>query len=332
VNASVGFRLVTWGLSIAACLLGAARAAADEGGVSFWLPGQYSSFGAMPSNPGWSSETVYYYAAASAQAGINFRRGGGLQVGLSSPVHLAMFTPTYSFETPIFGAQFAIGISAVVGKNSTSASATLTGPGGGTLAGAHSDSVVGFGDPSPTATLKWTKDDHYFMLYGTTGIPIGAYDINRMSAIGLGHWAADAGLGYTYYNEKAGFEFSAVAGLTYNFVNPYTDYRSGIDWHVDWSLSPYVSDKVLIGAVGYVYGQLTGDSAPGGVFGDSRSRVAAIGPQVGFFFPVAGREGFLSFKAYYEFDSHRRLDGWNGWITFSLDAPEQSSRRARSRQ
>ena len=124
------------------------------------------------------------------------------------------------------------------------------------------------------------------MLYGTTGIPVGAYDINRMSAIGLGHWAVDGGIGYTYYNEKAGVEWSVVTGLTYNFVNPYTDYRSGIDWHVDWSLSPYVSEKMLIGAVGYVYGQLTGDSAPGVLFGDSRSRVAAIGPQIGFFFPV----------------------------------------------
>ena len=319
------------GLSVAVSLLGAEYAAADEGGVSFWLPGQYSSFAAMPSNTGWSSETVYYHASASANAGVSFARGGGLQVGLSSPVDLVMFTPTYSFATPVFGGQFAVGMTALVGKNSTSASATLTGPGGGTLSGSQSDRVTGFGDLSPTATLKWSKDEHYFMLYGTTGIPVGAYDINRMSAIGLGHWAVDGGVGYTYYNEKAGVEWSVVTGLTYNFINPYTDYRSGIDWHVDWSLSPYVSEKMLIGAVGYVYGQLTGDSAPGVLLGDSRSRVAAIGPQVGFFFPLAGREAFLSFKAYYEFDAHRRLDGWNGWVTLSIDAAEKSARPAMRR-
>jgi hypothetical protein len=310
------------------------QARADEGGVSFWLPGQYGSFAAVASNPGWSFEAIYYRQSPSAQAGINFARGGGLQVGVKSPVDLVMFTPTYTFETPVFGAQLAIGMTAVMGKNSTSATATLIGPGGGTLSGAHSDSVTGFGDPSPTATLYWNKDDHYFMLYGTTGIPVGAYDINRMSALGLGHWAVDGGAGYTYFNEKAysenaGVEWSVVAGLTYNFVNPYTDYRSGIDWHVDWSWSPYVSEKMLIGAVGYVYGQLTGDSAPNPIIGDSRSRVAGIGPQVAFFFPFADREATLSFKAYYEFDVHRRLDGWNGWITLQLDAPEKPARRSR---
>src|SRR5689334_19749630 len=60
VIASAGFRRVALGLAIAASLTGAGRALADEGGVSFWLPGQYSSFAAMPSNPGLSYETIYY--------------------------------------------------------------------------------------------------------------------------------------------------------------------------------------------------------------------------------------------------------------------------------
>ena len=84
---------------------GNGQARADEGGVSFWLPGQYGSFGAMASNPGWSFETIYYRQSPSAQAGVNFTRGGGLQVGVKSPVDLVMFTPTYTFETPIFGAR-----------------------------------------------------------------------------------------------------------------------------------------------------------------------------------------------------------------------------------
>ena len=314
-------------LALAASLLVVERAAADEGGVSFWLSGSYAAFAATPANPGWSSETVYYHSAASAQRGITFSRGFGLHVGLSSPVDMVMFTPTYSFETPILGGQLGLGMTALVGKNKSTVTATLTGPGGGALSGTYSDSVLGFGDLYPAATLKWTRDDHYFMVYGTTGIPVGAYDINRLSAMGLGHWAVDGGVGYTYYNEKAGFEFSAVSGLTYNFVNPYTDYRSGVDWHLDWSLSPFVSDKMLIGAVGYVYNQLTDDRAPTPLPGNTRSRVAAIGPQLGFFFPLAGRDASLTFKSYHEFDVHRRLEGWNGWVTLSIDAHENRPQR-----
>jgi len=32
---------------------------------------------------------------------------------------------------------------------------------------------------------------------------------------------------YTYLNEPTGYEFSAVAGVTYNFINPHTQYQSG---------------------------------------------------------------------------------------------------------
>ena len=82
---------------------------ADEAGVSFWLPGQYGSFSAVPSDPGWSFETAYYHASAAASVGISFERGGGIQAGIKSPSDFFMFTPTYAFETRIFGAQAAFG-------------------------------------------------------------------------------------------------------------------------------------------------------------------------------------------------------------------------------
>jgi hypothetical protein len=62
-------------------------------------------------------------------------------------------------------------------------------------------------------------------------VPVGIYDPTRLATMGLGHWATDAGAGYTYLNEQVGFEWSAVVGFTYNFIKPYTQYRSGIDAH-----------------------------------------------------------------------------------------------------
>ena len=119
------------------------------------------------------------------------------------------------------------------------------------------------------------------------GLPPGirsAAASNRLAAMGLGYWSADAGVGYTYLNEQAGFELSAVVGLTYKFINPYTQYQSGNDAHLDWAISPYLSEKMHIGAVGYFYNQLTGDSGPGATLGEFKSRVAGIGPQIGFSF------------------------------------------------
>src|SRR6478609_889092 len=92
-------------------------AAADEAGTSFWLPGQYGSFAAVPSEPGWSFESAYYHGSADDSRGISFPRDGAIQAGMTSPSDLFMFTPTYAFKTRIFGAQAAFGTTIVYGRN-----------------------------------------------------------------------------------------------------------------------------------------------------------------------------------------------------------------------
>jgi len=44
----------------------------------------------------------------------------------------------------------------------------------------------------------------------------------------------DAGVGYPYFDQKTGHEFSFVTRLTCNLGNPSTGYQNGIDWHLDW--------------------------------------------------------------------------------------------------
>src|SRR5262249_45076586 len=104
-----------------------------------------------------------------------------------------------------------------------------------------------------------------------------------------------------------------------------TQYQSGIDAHLDWAISPYLSDKFHLGAVGYVYNQLTADSGPGARLGEFKSRVAGIGPQIGFFFPIADREGYLNLRVYYEFNARSRRGGWPAYATFTVEAAEQKS-------
>ena len=318
-------------LFVSALFFNAAHA--EEAGVGFWLPGQYGSFAAVPySQSGWSFEFVFYHAKASATANAAFPRAGIPGVGVHSPSDLFMFTPTYVLETPILGAQAAFGLSTLFGRNATSVTATLTGPGGNTLSGVRSDDVVGIGDLAPQASLIWSRDVHNFMLYATGNIPVGAYSTTRLSALGLGYWAVDAGAGYTYYNEDAGVEWSAVLGFTYNFINPHTRYQSGISAHLDWAVSPYVSDTMHLGAVGYFYNQMTGDSGPGATLGDFKSRVAGIGPQIGFFFSVGEREAYLNFRGYQEFNAKNRLSGWTAWVTLSFEPPERKPSNANTRK
>src|SRR5712675_660977 len=43
---------------------------ADEGGVSYWLPGRFSSLAATPQVPGWSMAEVYYHTTVSASGAV----------------------------------------------------------------------------------------------------------------------------------------------------------------------------------------------------------------------------------------------------------------------
>ena len=88
--------------------------------------------------------------------------------------------------------------------------------------------MTGPADLYPQATLRWNNGVHNFIAYTMAGIPVGAYEADRLANVGTNHWAVDAGGGYTYLNQKTGLEFSAVLGFTYNFENPDTDYQNGI--------------------------------------------------------------------------------------------------------
>src|ERR1700756_266864 len=115
----------------------------------------------------------------------------------------------------------------------------------------------------------------------------------RLSNVDTGHGAIASGVGYTYFDPNSGHEFSAVTGFTYNFVNPSTGYQNGIDWHLDWGASQFLSKQAFVGAVGYFYDQVTPDRGSLPILGPIESRVIGIGPQLGFNFPSASVQGFL---------------------------------------
>jgi hypothetical protein len=143
--------------------------------------------------------------------------------------------------------------------------------------------------------------------------------------MGLGHGAIDGGVGYTYFDPKTGHEFSAVLGFTGNFENQSTGYTSGIDSHLDWGASQFLTKQLQVGLVGYFYEQLTGDSGCAPILCPFESRVMGVGPQIGYIFPVVGMQGYVNLKGYGEFDHDNRPDGWNVWLTFVLSPAPPSS-------
>ncbi|TMJ02869.1 MAG: phenol degradation protein meta [Alphaproteobacteria bacterium] len=311
---------------------------ADEGGVSFWLPGLFGSLAAVPQpTPGWSLLTFTYYTNVSAGADVAAAREvqigrfnptltTNLSANLHAQVGLQWVQPNYAFATPVLGGQLTMGIGGLFGRSSADLAGTLTttlGPLVSVRSENVSSAVTGFGDLYPVAMLKWHNGVHNYMVYATGDIPVGAYDPNRLANLSIGHGAADGGGGYTYLDPKAGHEFTAVTGLTYNFKNVDTGYQNGIDWHLDWGASKYLSKQLFVGAVGYFYQQLTADSGQAPVLGEFKSRVIGIGPQLGYLFPVGDMQGYLNLKSYYEFAAENRPSGWNAWVTFVISPAEK---------
>jgi hypothetical protein len=334
------FRPAVGVIAIAALALLPQSAQADEGGVSFWLPGLYGSLAAVPQTPGWSMGSIGYHTSVGASGAVAAARevqigrfpatvNVSLNANLNAQADLMLLSPTYTFATPVLGGQLAVGVMGIFGRNSVGLDGTLTVGAGRfdtTRTGSLSDSLLGFGDLYPVASLKWNSGVHNWMTYVTGDIPVGAYDSSSLANIGLGHGAIDGGGGYTYLNPTTGHEFSGVAGFTYNFKNPTTQVQSGVDFHFDWGASQFLSKQVFVGLVGYAYQQLSDDTGPHPIQTGFRSRVLGIGPQIGYIFPMGNMQGYLNLKGYGEFDAQDRPHGWNTWLTFAISpaAPEST--------
>jgi len=253
---------------------------ADEGGVSFWVPGFVGSMAATLQVPGFAFANILYYSQVSAGGNVAFAKQvplGNINLnfngnfsanvhGSAEPLYLAI--PGYTFATPVLGGQANVILGIPYGRLQASVDATimgnlgLGGP-GFTVGRGLTEAVTGIVDLVPQASLRWNFGVNNFMTYLTGNLTTGRYDQQRIANLGIGHNAIDAGGGYTYFDPKTGREFSATLGFTYNFENEHTQYQNGVDMHLDWGASQFLTKQWQVGIVGYWYNQLSCDSGAG---------------------------------------------------------------------
>jgi hypothetical protein len=333
---------LVWGAIMFAAVVSVPKdSLADEGGVSFWIPGFFGSLAAAPQQPGWSLATINYYTNASAGGAVALAREfeirnlpANIQAQINASLHatadIGMVIPTYVFATPFLGGQASVSMIAGYGGSNASLNGTVAGTVTGPLGNAIpfgprfdslNSSVTGFTDLIPQAALRWNAGVNNYMVYATGDIPVGAYNSSRLANLGIGHGAFDAGAGYTYFNPQTGHELSGVLGFTANFINPATQYQNGVDMHFDWGASQFLTKQVQVGLVGYAYKDIGCDSGSGNRVGCFQSQVLGVGPQIGYIFPIGGMQGYINLKAYGEFDGSDRPSGWNAWLTLVISPP-----------
>jgi hypothetical protein len=300
----------------AAALFSSAVAKADQGGVSFWLPGIYASLAAVPPDPGFSMPSTFYFYTGKAEGSKSFGIGSLIAAGVEAKDFEAVFlAPTWVPETPVAGGRLALTMMGAVGHSEVEADINFQRL---PIDIHRTDDTFGLGDLYPMASLSWNAGVNNYKLYVTGDIPVGDYDPRSLANIGIGHGAIDWGGAYTYLNPETGHELSATAGFTYNFENTETDYQNGVDFHLDWGASQFLSKTTSVGVAGYLYYQVTDDEYPTDtvlgqlrerVLGGFRSKVAAVGPQLAHTFDAGGVPIYTTVRGYYEFWAENRLQG-----------------------
>lgn len=122
--------------AIAAISVAAPRTSrADEGGVSFWLPGTFASLSSVPQEAGFSLGTFYYHTSVDAGADVARAReitigrfSRSLNLNLSANLHadadFVFLNPAYALPDPVLGGQATVSIGTLFGRTGTTVDGT----------------------------------------------------------------------------------------------------------------------------------------------------------------------------------------------------------------
>ena len=266
----------------AAVMISALSAVAEESGTGHYIPGQTADFiDALPGYPSLEYENTFTYYKGSAGAGRPFPIIG--QVALNEEATSYTDSSVLLSETPlkVFGGYYNVFASipytwlTVSGDLQVGARTVHT-----------TDSVSGLGDIYfAPAAIGWSKGDFTWDARFGIYAPTGEFDKTSLANPGLGYWTFEPEVTFSWLSSKFGTEVGVFAGLDFNTENTTTNYTSGDILHIDFTVAqhlPFLGGSIGVGANGYWYRQITGDSGSSAVLGPFEAEQVGIGPVVSY--------------------------------------------------
>lgn len=324
--------------SVLALALGVSgqSAQATEGGTSHYMPGTYNDFFMnMQLQPGvYFRDDLMYYGAELPQT-INLGRNIAVDVNVDSWVNIAKLSWVSDFQ--LLGGRYSAGLFVPIVFDLNISGKVQTGPFlDGLIPSQDLESQShrgGMGDMvAVPLSLSWKWQDFNATLTQAVFVPSGYYDHNEIVNLGRNHWSFDTIAGMTWLHPTRGHEISFNAGFMSNTENPATQYQSGDELHIDYTVAQHFSETFGIGVTGYYYHQLTKDESPlldrvqqvinnlnlirqtlgqetlpdvGGFKGES----LGIGPIVRYSPRLGGAQVHFIGKWIHEFDVKNRMEG-----------------------
>ncbi len=276
---------------------------ASEGGATFYIPGLYGDLAvAIPPPPGayLLSTSIFYQAKAPNPLFPN-----AIDRKVDADIFAQMLRGFYVPDASFLGAQMLFGFRVLTLDSDISVDVDT--PFGSLQL---DDSNTGYGDFGIVPlSLYWQVDNFYINLYEVINAPTGRYEPGRIANIALGHWTFDTVLVMTWLDPKTGIEISAVPGIIYNSENMKTNYKSGVEFHMDTMLNWHISPSWMVGLHGSIYKQLTDDEGADHSLGSFRGHSFAFGPAIAWHQDIGEQKYLLSAKWLHEFEAKNKLEG-----------------------
>lgn len=305
------------GTGALAMVLAAGMSLAAENASGFYLLGSKTTMaGYLPPSGTYAVVQNYGY---TGKANLDAEFAG---LTLSGDIDVDAFyslpTALWVADQEVLGGNLAFSLTAPIGYKNLSADAVIAIDGVPVVQPGLDRDNTAFGDPVLGATLGWHDGNLHSTLGTLINVPIGQWEKGNPVNIGFNHWGVDLNGALTYLNPQNGLELSGAAGVTLNFENPDTDYKTGAEFHFEGAAMLHVSQVTNFGLNGYFYQQLSGDSGEGARLGDFKGRVAALGPALNHTFVIGTQPVITNTRLFFEFGAENRLEGQAGYFNVTL--------------
>ncbi|WP_409566975.1 transporter [Methylobacterium sp. J-048] len=303
---------------VAACVLIPKEADAAEAAQGVYILGNRGPLAGVTPPPGFYFESETYFYQGDLGGNRTFQSGGVVAANVKLDISATFMTPVWVTPVEILGGNLGFSITIPFGTPNVSAGAVLSSPRiDRIISGRERDAVFDVGDIYLASFVGWHSGNFHWSATALGVVPSGSYETGQLSNISLNRPALDLSGALTYLDPVLGYELSVVPGITFNWINPATQYLTGTEFHLEWSASKYLSKELSLGLVGYFYDQLTGDGGSGDRIGPFKGRVTALGGQIGYTLKVGEIPVSTNVRVLREFDVTNRFQGTATYLTIS---------------
>lgn len=282
---------------------------AEEGGSGHYMPGSMSSFmDGVPTDQTFITRLNILNYQGSYQHSLPFAGTEAADVDVSSKaIGLTMlYRPDFDL-----GKNWSYAFSATIPYVDMEVSADVI-TGNGDLRKTDSDKALGDIILMPLMLNQHVNADLNINYRVAFYAPTGSYQVGALANTGKNFWTIEPTIAAVYLGQKNGIEASLFAGVDFNQENDDTQYKSGVQAHLEGTLAqhfPLWGGLAGAGVTGFYYNQLTGDSGEGATFGDFKARSVGAGPTLSFVKKAGNSDILAELKWLHEFSTTRRVKG-----------------------